>query len=93
MRANTRPFPSFTQDRKLTLFSAVHFPSSLSLSCSHFRAAEGVTLYVDSVSLHLIKGSTIDYVTELIGSQFAIRDNPQAKGAGCGCGVSWEPVI
>ena len=48
---------------------------------------------MDSFSLGLVKGSTIDYVTELIGSQFAIKDNPQAKGSGCGCGVSWEPVI
>lgn len=52
---------------------------------------DGVRLFVDSISLALIRGSTIDYVTELIGSQFAIRDNPQAKGSGCGCGVSWEP--
>lgn len=48
---------------------------------------------VDSVTLALIKGSTIDYVTELIGSQFAIVENPQAKGSGCGCGVSWEPIL
>lgn len=52
-----------------------------------------VHLLVDSMSLHLIKGSTIDYVTELIGSQFAIFNNPQAKGSGCGCGVSWEPNL
>lgn len=60
-----------------------------------FRFSEGekVHVLVDSVSLRLIKGSTIDYVTELIGSQFAIFNNPQAKGAGCGCGVSWEPNI
>lgn len=50
-------------------------------------------MLIDSISLMLVKGSTIDYVTELIGSQFAIKDNPQAKGAGCGCGVSWEPNI
>lgn len=54
---------------------------------------DGVRIYIDSVSLVLLKGSTIDYVTELIGSQFAIKDNPQAKGSGCGCGVSWEPNI
>ncbi|PWN34688.1 uncharacterized protein FA14DRAFT_120885 [Meira miltonrushii] len=52
-----------------------------------------VHLLVDSMSLRLIKGSRIDYVTELIGSQFAIFDNPQAKGSGCGCGVSWEPNL
>ena len=54
---------------------------------------DGVRIYIDSVSLVLLKGSTIDYVTELIGSQFAIKDNPQAKGSGCVCGVSWEPNI
>ncbi|EIN04430.1 hypothetical protein PUNSTDRAFT_108176 [Punctularia strigosozonata HHB-11173 SS5] len=45
---------------------------------------------VDAVSLALLKGSTIDYATELIGSSFRVVDNPQAKGSGCGCGVSWE---
>ncbi|GAA5991444.1 hypothetical protein JCM10908_005704 [Rhodotorula pacifica] len=48
------------------------------------------SLLVDSSSLPLVKGSTIDYATELIGSAFRIRDNPQSKDAGCGCGVSWE---
>ncbi|POY73443.1 hypothetical protein BMF94_3380 [Rhodotorula taiwanensis] len=48
------------------------------------------SLLVDSASLPLVKGSTIDYATELIGSAFRIRDNPQSKDAGCGCGVSWE---
>ncbi|SPO31202.1 related to ISA1 - mitochondrial matrix protein involved in biogenesis of the iron-sulfur cluster of Fe/S proteins [Ustilago trichophora] len=58
-----------------------------------FEVHPGVCILVDSISLALVRGSTIDYVTELIGSQFAIKNNPQAKGAGCGCGVSWEPVI
>ncbi|KZS92432.1 hypothetical protein SISNIDRAFT_442203 [Sistotremastrum niveocremeum HHB9708] len=47
-------------------------------------------IVVDAVSLNLLKGSTIDFATELIGSSFRIVDNPQAKGSGCGCGVSWE---
>lgn len=46
------------------------------------------SLLVDSASLPLVKGSTIDYATELIGSAFRIKDNPQSKDAGCGCGVS-----
>ncbi|KAE8211175.1 hypothetical protein CF327_g5049 [Tilletia walkeri] len=50
-------------------------------------------ILIDSTSLTLLKGATIDYVTELIGSQFAIRENPQAKGSGCGCGISWEPAV
>jgi len=48
---------------------------------------------VDAISLNLLKGSTVDYTTELIGSSFRIMDNPQAKGNGCGCGVSWEAKI
>ncbi|TCD66670.1 [4Fe-4S] proteins maturation [Steccherinum ochraceum] len=47
-------------------------------------------VYIDAVSLTLMKGSLIDYATELIGSSFRVNENPQAKGAGCGCGVSWE---
>lgn len=47
-------------------------------------------IYIDAVSLSLLNGSTIDFATELIGSTFRVVDNPQSKGAGCGCGVSWE---
>ncbi|KAF9528489.1 hypothetical protein CPB83DRAFT_854237 [Crepidotus variabilis] len=47
-------------------------------------------LVVDAVSLALLNGSTIDFATELIGSSFRVDNNPQAKGSGCGCGVSWE---
>ncbi|KAI0667078.1 hypothetical protein C8Q78DRAFT_416152 [Trametes maxima] len=47
-------------------------------------------VYVDAVSMSLLKGSAIDFATELIGSSFRVVDNPQAKGNGCGCGVSWE---
>jgi Fe-S cluster assembly iron-binding protein IscA len=45
---------------------------------------------VDAVSFSLLNGSTIDFAVELIGSTFRIAHNPQAKGSGCGCGVSWE---
>lgn len=48
------------------------------------------SIVVDAVSLGLLKGSTVDYATELIGSSFRVVDNPQAKGSGCGCGISWE---
>ncbi|KAI1784506.1 hypothetical protein LXA43DRAFT_1042026 [Ganoderma leucocontextum] len=47
-------------------------------------------IYVDAVSMTLLKGSIIDFATELIGSSFRVAENPQAKGSGCGCGVSWE---
>ncbi|BGP45162.1 [4Fe-4S] proteins maturation [Rhodotorula kratochvilovae] len=42
-------------------------------------------LVVDAASLPLVKGATVDYATELIGSAFRIKDNPQSKDAGC-----WE---
>ncbi|KAH9954880.1 hypothetical protein BJV74DRAFT_790950 [Russula compacta] len=45
---------------------------------------------VDVVSLTLLRGSTIDFATELIGSSFRVVNNPQAVGSGCGCGISWE---
>ena len=47
-----------------------------------------VKVLVDDVSLNLIKGSTLDYVKELIGSSFKIK-NPQATSS-CGCGTSFS---
>lgn len=44
---------------------------------------------MDSASLELLKGSTIDFTTELIGSQFKIVGNPRAKSS-CGCGTSFD---
>jgi iron-sulfur cluster assembly accessory protein len=44
---------------------------------------------MDSSSLEILKGSTIDYTVELIGSQFKIVDNPRAT-SNCGCGTSFD---
>lgn len=44
---------------------------------------------MDEASLDLLKGSTVDYTTELIGSQFKIVGNPRAKSS-CGCGTSFD---
>ena len=43
---------------------------------------------IDEVSLNYIKGSTVDYVREMIRSSFAIVGNPQSESA-CGCGSSF----
>jgi iron-sulfur cluster assembly accessory protein len=47
----------------------------------------GVRLVVDSVSLDLLDGSTVDYVESLGGSAFKVA-NPHAA-SGCGCGSSF----
>ena len=49
---------------------------------------EGAAALVDNVSLALLKGSVIDFVDELAGAEFRIR-NPNAKSS-CGCGVSFS---
>lgn len=46
---------------------------------------------MDEPSLELLSGSTVDYTTELIGSQFKIVDNPRATSS-CGCGTSFDVV-
>ena len=43
---------------------------------------------IDKTSADLLKGSEVDYVSELIGEQFKIT-NPQTKSS-CGCGVSFS---
>ena len=45
-------------------------------------------ILIDKASADLLKGSEIDYVSELIGEQFKIS-NPQTKSS-CGCGVSFS---
>jgi iron-sulfur cluster assembly accessory protein len=49
---------------------------------------DGVTVVVDPVSLEYMKGSEIDFVDELIGASFQIK-NPNAT-SGCGCGTSFS---
>ena len=48
---------------------------------------DGITVVVDEISLDLLGGAEIDYVTEMIGSSFKIR-NPNAASS-CGCGSSF----
>jgi iron-sulfur cluster assembly accessory protein len=49
---------------------------------------DGAAALVDATSLALLKGSEIDFVDELAGAEFRIR-NPNAKSS-CGCGVSFS---
>lgn len=49
---------------------------------------KGITVLVDDMSLLYLAGSEIDYVEDLAGSSFQIR-NPNAA-ASCGCGSSFS---
>ena len=48
----------------------------------------GARVLVDAVSVMYMDGSTIDFVDELIGQSFQVR-NPNAT-ASCGCGTSFS---
>jgi iron-sulfur cluster assembly accessory protein len=50
-------------------------------------AKDKATVLIDSLSLEFMTGSEIDYVDDLIGQAFEIR-NPNAV-ASCGCGTSF----
>jgi iron-sulfur cluster insertion protein len=49
---------------------------------------DGVGLVVDEVSLDLLNGAEIDFVEDLMGAAFQIR-NPNAASS-CGCGNSFS---
>lgn len=51
-------------------------------------ARDGATLLIDEVSLGLLGGAEVDYVEELVGSSFVVR-NPNATSS-CGCGNSFS---
>lgn len=48
----------------------------------------GVQVVVDEVSIDYLRGATVDYVDEIMGSGFKI-ENPNAV-ASCGCGSSFR---
>ncbi|HEY3887478.1 MAG TPA: iron-sulfur cluster assembly accessory protein [Caulobacteraceae bacterium] len=49
---------------------------------------DGAAAVVDVVSLALLNGAEIDFVDELAGAEFRVR-NPNARSS-CGCGVSFS---
>lgn len=48
---------------------------------------DGAVILVDPVSLEYMKGSEVDFVDDLMGQSFKVK-NPNAA-ASCGCGVSF----
>lgn len=49
---------------------------------------DGATVLVDETSLGLLGGAEIDYVEEMVGASFVVR-NPNATSS-CGCGNSFS---
>jgi iron-sulfur cluster insertion protein len=49
---------------------------------------DGIGVVVDDVSLDLLKGAEVDFVEDLMGASFQIR-NPNAASS-CGCGNSFS---
>lgn len=49
---------------------------------------DGAKVVVDPMSLELLNGSELDFVDDLMGRAFKVK-NPLAK-ASCGCGVSFS---
>ena len=49
---------------------------------------DGAGVLIDEVSLELLKGAQLDYVEDLMGSYFVVR-NPNASST-CGCGSSFS---
>lgn len=59
----------------------LQYMRSLYARISHFShpRIKPSNVYVDAVSMTLLKGATIDFATELIGSSFRVVDNPQVR--------------
>jgi iron-sulfur cluster assembly accessory protein len=49
---------------------------------------DGVSVVVDPVSLEVMRGSELDFVDDLMGQAFKVK-NPNAT-ASCGCGTSFS---
>ncbi len=54
----------------------------------HLFERDGVKLVIDEASLDLLNGAEIDFVEDLVGAAFQVK-NPNAKSS-CGCGSSFS---
>ena len=48
---------------------------------------DGATVLIDPVSLEMLKGAELDFVDDLMGQSFRVK-NPNAASS-CGCGMSF----
>lgn len=61
---------------------------SVAADDDHLFERDGVGLLVDDVSLDLVAGSELNFVEDLMGAYFEMR-NPNATSS-CGCGTSFS---
>jgi len=54
----------------------------------YIATRDGATVLVDPISLEMIRGAELDFVDDLMGQSFRVK-NPNAV-ASCGCGVSFS---
>jgi iron-sulfur cluster assembly accessory protein len=65
------------------------FSIDQAVNADDFRVErDGIAVLVDEISAPFLAGSELDFVTELMGQSFQIK-NPNAK-ASCGCGTSFS---
>ena len=79
-----------TQHQKQARYDEEQQADDFSFENTSLPNGEGVTLLIDPMSFQYLKGAEIDYVENIEGAQFVIR-NPNAKST-CGCGSSFEPA-
>ena len=60
---------------------------SITNADDHLFTKDSIEVVVDEVSLEYLNGSELDYVQDLIGSYFSMK-NPNASST-CGCGTSF----
>jgi iron-sulfur cluster insertion protein len=60
---------------------------SITNADDHLFTKNNIEVIVDQVSLEFLNGSELDYVQDLIGSYFSLK-NPNASST-CGCGTSF----
>ena len=58
------------------------------VSADKIFESNGINLYVDPISVRYLSGAEVDFVDNLTGGGFTIR-NPNAKST-CGCGSSFN---
>ncbi len=69
-------------------FSYVFSIDDTRMTDDYAFAHDNITVLIDAMSLGYIEGSQIDWIDDLIGASFQIK-NPNAT-ASCGCGTSFD---